>query len=221
MRTRVTPPGERTPTGQGRVSLRIAFYSHNGFGLGHITRNAKLAQALLRHRPNADILLITGSAGLNELPAIPNVDYVKLPSVRKQAAGRWRPQSLDIEMEHLLRLRRTMILETIRAYRPHLLVADSLPLGVERELRACARGAAQAWGRPGGDRLSRHPGRSCDDRRDLGPGRLARGAVRAVRPRARLRRSRLVRLRVVRPAVRVASLRRLSRRSDRGKEDTC
>jgi len=116
------------------VSLRIAFYSHNGFGLGHITRNAKLAQALLRHRPNADILLITGSAGLNELPAIPNVDYVKLPSVRKQAAGRWRPQSLDIEMEHLLRLRRTMILETIRAYRPHLLVADYLPLGVEREL---------------------------------------------------------------------------------------
>src|SRR3954463_7428976 len=134
MRTRVTPPGERTPTGQGRVSLRIAFYSHNGFGLGHITRNAKLAQALLRHRPNADILLITASAGLNELPAIPQVDYVKLPSVRKQSAGRWRPQSLDIEMEHLLRLRRVMILEAVRAYRPHLFVADYLPLGVEREL---------------------------------------------------------------------------------------
>jgi predicted glycosyltransferase len=59
---------------------------------------------------------------------------VKLPSVRKQASGRWRPQSLDIEMEHLLRLRRTIILEAVRAYRPHLLVADYLPLGVEREL---------------------------------------------------------------------------------------
>ena len=44
------------------MSLRVAFYSHNGFGLGHVTRNAKLAQALLRRRPNADILLITGSA---------------------------------------------------------------------------------------------------------------------------------------------------------------
>jgi predicted glycosyltransferase len=117
-----------------RVSLRVAFYSHNGFGLGHVTRNTRLAQALLGRRPNADILLITGSAGLHELPSIPNVDYVKLPSVRKQAAGRWRPQSLDIEMEHLLRLRRTIILETVRAYRPHLLVADYLPLGVEREL---------------------------------------------------------------------------------------
>jgi predicted glycosyltransferase len=116
------------------VSLRVAFYSHNGFGLGHVTRNAKLAQALLHRRPNADILLITGSAGLHELPTIPNVDYVKLPSVRKQATGRWRPQSLDIEMEHLLGLRRTIILETIRAYRPHLFVADYLPLGVEREL---------------------------------------------------------------------------------------
>jgi predicted glycosyltransferase len=131
------------------LSLRVAFYSHNGFGLGHVARNAKLAQELLRRRPNADILLITGSAGLHELPAIPQVDYVKLPSVRKQATGRWRPQSLDIEMEHLLRLRRMMILEAVRAYRPHLFVADYLPLGVERELAPAleelrARGDARA-----------------------------------------------------------------------------
>jgi predicted glycosyltransferase len=37
-------------------------------------------------------------------------------------------------MEHLLGLRRTIVLEAVRAYRPHLLVADYLPLGVEREL---------------------------------------------------------------------------------------
>jgi predicted glycosyltransferase len=115
------------------VSLRVAFYSHNGFGLGHVTRNAKLAHALLRRRPNADVLLITGSVGTHELP-LPNVDYVKLPSVRKQATGRWRPHSLDIEMEHLLRLRRTIILEAVRAYRPHLFITDFLPLGVEGEL---------------------------------------------------------------------------------------
>jgi predicted glycosyltransferase len=77
------------------------------------------------------------------------VDYVKLPSVRKQATGRWRPQSLDIEMEHLLGLRRTIILEAVRAYRPHLLVADYLPLGVERELEPAleelrSRGDARA-----------------------------------------------------------------------------
>jgi predicted glycosyltransferase len=123
---------------QGRwgtaLSLRVAFYSHNGFGLGHITRNAKLAHALLRRRPNADVLLITGSPGTHAVP-LPNVDYVKLPSVRKQATGRWRPHSLDIEMEHLLRLRRTIILEAVRAYRPHLFVTDFLPLGVERELQ--------------------------------------------------------------------------------------
>jgi predicted glycosyltransferase len=97
------------------LSLRVAFYSHNGFGLGHITRNAKLAQAFLRRRPNADVLLITGSAGLHEVPLGPNLDVVKLPSVRKQATGRWRPHALDIEMENLLSLRRTFILESIRA----------------------------------------------------------------------------------------------------------
>ncbi|HYV02352.1 MAG TPA: glycosyltransferase [Actinomycetota bacterium] len=117
------------------MSLRVAFYSHNGFGLGHFRRNLILAQALLRRKPSADVLIITGSSGLNEFPLPLNVDCVKLPAVRKQAAGRWRPLALDIEMEHLLQLRRTIILESVRAYRPHLFVADFLPLGVEEELR--------------------------------------------------------------------------------------
>ncbi len=116
------------------MSLRVAFYSHNGFGLGHVTRNLKLARALLARRPNADVLIITGSAGLQELPVPAQVDYVKLPSVRKQSTGRWRPHALDIEMEQIVRLRRTIILESVRAYRPHLFVADFLPLGVDGEL---------------------------------------------------------------------------------------
>jgi predicted glycosyltransferase len=116
------------------MSLRVAFYSHNGFGLGHVSRNATLAESLLGRRPNADVLLITGSAALHEFPLPPNADYVKLPSVRKEATGRWRPQALDIEMEHLIGLRRTIILEAVRSYRPHLFVADFLPLGVDGEL---------------------------------------------------------------------------------------
>jgi len=116
------------------VSLRVAFYSHNGFGLGHIGRNLKIARALLERCPNADVLIITGATGLDGMAIPAGVDYIKLPSVRKMSTGRWRPQSLDIEMERLLRLRKTMILEAIRAYRPHLFVADFLPVGVAREL---------------------------------------------------------------------------------------
>ena len=117
------------------MSLRVAFYSHNGFGLGHLRRNLLLAEGILGQRPNADVLIITGSAGLAQFPLPPAIDVIKLPSVRKQATGRWRPHALDIEMEHLLRLRTSMVLEAIRAYRPHLFVADFLPLGVEGELR--------------------------------------------------------------------------------------
>ncbi len=116
------------------MSLRIAMYSHNGFGLGHIRRNLLLAEGLLRRRPNADVLVITGSAGLHAFPLSGNVDYVKLPSVRKLGTRRWRPYNLDMAMEHLLSIRRTMILESVRAYRPHLFVADFLPEGVEGEL---------------------------------------------------------------------------------------
>jgi predicted glycosyltransferase len=116
------------------MSLRVAFYSHNGFGLGHVGRNLKIARALLKVRPNADVLIITGASGLDGMAVPAGVDYVKLPTVRKQGTGRWRPQSLDIPMEQLQHLRQMMILETVRAYRPHLFVADFLPLGVDGEL---------------------------------------------------------------------------------------
>jgi predicted glycosyltransferase len=117
------------------MSLRVCLYSHNGLGLGHVRRNLKLVQALLRQRPNADVLLLTGSAALHEFPVPPGVDYIKLPSVKLQSVGRWRPHSLDMEMERLVALRRSIILEAIRTYRPHLFVADFVPLGVCGELR--------------------------------------------------------------------------------------
>jgi len=116
------------------MSLRVAFYSHNGFGLGHVGRNLKISRALLQRRPNADVLIMTGASGLDGMAIPAGVDYLKLPSVRKQGTGRWRPSSLDIPMEQLLQLRRTMILEAVRAYKPHLFVADFLPLGVSGEL---------------------------------------------------------------------------------------
>jgi predicted glycosyltransferase len=78
--------------------------------------------------------MITGASGVHGFAWPEGVDHIKLPTVRKQANGRWRPQSLDIAMEDLQRLRRTIILEAIRAYRPHLFVADFLPLGVDGEL---------------------------------------------------------------------------------------
>jgi predicted glycosyltransferase len=116
------------------MSLRVVFYSHNGFGLGHVTRNLKLAEGLIGKRPGADVLIITGSAGLQNVHVPPNIDYLKLPSVRKEATGRWRPLLLDIDMENLLRLRKELILQAVRAYRPHLFVADFLPVGVDGEL---------------------------------------------------------------------------------------
>lgn len=116
------------------MSLRVAMYSHNGFGLGHLRRNIVLAQSLLRRRPGTDVLLVTGSTAVSEMRLPPDVDYVKLPSVSKQSTGRWRPHALDIEMESLIRLRRSIVLEAVRQYRPHLFVVDYLPTGVEGEL---------------------------------------------------------------------------------------
>ncbi|MDU7785600.1 MAG: hypothetical protein E7J79_04765 [Aggregatibacter aphrophilus] len=49
---------------------RIAFYSHDTMGLGHIRRNMLLAQSVLQAYPNAEVLLLSGvrESGAYKLP---------------------------------------------------------------------------------------------------------------------------------------------------------
>jgi predicted glycosyltransferase len=70
------------------VSLRVAFYSHNGFGLGHVRRNLTLARALLRQRPDADLLVITGSTGLHEGVVERDVRLASMQEVEHLQPGR-------------------------------------------------------------------------------------------------------------------------------------
>src|ERR687886_797829 len=93
--TRVTAPrgdAGRTP----RSTLRIAIYSQDGFGLGHLRRSTHIGRCLLEAAPESAVLLFADSpvAPFFELPD--GMDCVKLPSILKVDAGRWRPTSLPI-----------------------------------------------------------------------------------------------------------------------------
>lgn len=115
---------------------RVLFYSHDGFGLGHLQRNLKIATRLLRDLPGASAVLVAGMPGTPGLDLPPGVDLVKLPSIRKVTTDCWEARQLRIDLARLRQLRAGILEATFASFVPHLVVVDYLPLGVWGELRA-------------------------------------------------------------------------------------
>src|SRR5919202_2901071 len=118
-----------------RSTLRIAIYSQDGFGLGHLRRSTHIGRCLLEAAPESAVLLFADSpvAPFFELPV--GMDCVKLPSILKVDAGRWRPTSLPIPTADLQRLRSGLLYRTLVEYQPDLVLVDHMPGGVQGELR--------------------------------------------------------------------------------------
>ncbi|HMB69256.1 MAG TPA: glycosyltransferase [bacterium] len=116
------------------MARRILLYSHDTVGLGHIRRVAAIGKQLATEAPDDTVLILTGSdvAGSLELP--PNVDYVKLPSVRKVTNSRYAARKLRLEGDDVMNLRAELIRETFRNFDPDLLIVDKAPLGVHGDL---------------------------------------------------------------------------------------
>jgi predicted glycosyltransferase len=119
-------------SGTGRAALRIALYSHDTLGLGHIRRNLLLAQTLAAPPLDASVLLVAGTAGGFTLP--PGVDWLTLPGLHKDAAGQYHPRTLAISLPDLIALRAQTIQAALTAFAPHLLIVDKVPWGVQGEL---------------------------------------------------------------------------------------
>ena len=77
-------------------SPRIAMYSHDTFGLGHITRTIRVARSIVEAIPDATVLVLTGSPIAHRLTFPSRVEYVKLPSVRKCGPEEYAPRELSI-----------------------------------------------------------------------------------------------------------------------------
>src|ERR687886_2114156 len=118
-----------------RNTLRIALYSQDSLGLGHLRRTTHIGRCLLEAAPDSAVLLFADSpvAPFFELPD--GMDCVKLPSILKVDAGRWRPTSLPISTADLQRLRSGLLYHTLVDYRPDLVLVDHMPGGARGELR--------------------------------------------------------------------------------------
>jgi predicted glycosyltransferase len=124
-------PGGRPPT-------RIAIYSHDAQGLGHIRRNMLIARALSRAEV-APILLLSGLRESAAFPMPPGVDCLTLPALGKDTEGRYFPRSLGVPMDDLMRVRTDTIKTALRSFAPDVLLIDKLPLGAFGELEPSLR----------------------------------------------------------------------------------
>ena len=114
---------------------RIALYSHDTMGLGHIRRNLHLAQAIAATQADTAVLLVSGThlGGAFRMP--PGVDCLTLPGLIKQGhTGVYRSRHLPVGLADLVALRARTVRAALESFDPDVLVVDNVPLGALGEM---------------------------------------------------------------------------------------
>jgi predicted glycosyltransferase len=120
--------------GDGVSGVRVALYSHDTMGLGHMRRNLLIAEALRRSRLRSVVLMIAGAREANFLTTAAGVDCIALPSLRKDADGRYGPRHLEVSLSSLLAVRAWTTRSAMQAFQPDVLIVDNVPRGALGEL---------------------------------------------------------------------------------------
>ena len=114
--------------------LRVAMYSHDTCGLGHLRRNLLMADVLSGPALGANVLAIAGAAEAKLFPMPAGVDCITLPALTKGSDGGYRSRSLDLDLGDLIQLRAATIRAALAAFRPDIFIVDKVPRGAEGEL---------------------------------------------------------------------------------------
>lgn len=113
---------------------RVALYSHDTMGIGHMRRNLLIAQALAAAPVSATVLLVAGAREARFFSLPPNVDCLTLPSLMKSANGLYHTRALDVTLRELINLRTQIVASALKAFAPDVLIVDKEPRGALREL---------------------------------------------------------------------------------------
>ncbi len=114
--------------------IKIALYSHDAMGVGHVRRNLLMAQSLSRAPIHATSLLI---CGVHEATAFTNgsgVDCLTLPSFTKHANDDYRPRGLRLPSDLVSDIRAQTLRSALLTMAPDLMIVDKVPKGLHGEL---------------------------------------------------------------------------------------
>ncbi len=118
---------------QGHV-WRIALYSHDTMGFGHMRRNTLIARTIATSSVQATMLLIAGAREAGSFPLPPQTDCLTLPSYYKEEGGEYESRHLHTPLEHLTALRARATAAALEAFEPDVFIVDKAPRGALREL---------------------------------------------------------------------------------------
>jgi len=116
-------------------SKRVLLYSHDSFGLGHVSRCRTIANAIVQADPAVSVLIVSGSPIIGSYEFRSGIDFVRIPGVVKQIdTGEYDSANLRVGVEHTLEMRTRIIRDTADIYRPDLFIVDKEPLGLRGEV---------------------------------------------------------------------------------------
>jgi predicted glycosyltransferase len=116
-------------------SKRVLIYSHDSFGLGHVSRCRTIANALVAADPNVSVLILSGSPVIGSYEFRSGIDFVRIPGVVKLIdTGEYDSANLRVGVEHTLEMRTRIIRDTADIYRPDLFIVDKEPTGLRGEV---------------------------------------------------------------------------------------
>lgn len=107
-------------------SYRWLIHATNGWGLGHVARTLALARQIRARAPRSEFLFLTNSEASNLIwrEGFPSV---KTPSAQAVHLGL-------IESKVAIPMGRALAASVYAAFRPHVIVSDTFPLGGNNEL---------------------------------------------------------------------------------------
>ena len=121
-------------------SKRVLIYSHDSFGLGHVSRCRTIANALVEADQSVSVLILSGSPMIGSYEFRSGIDFVRVPGVVKQIdTGEYDSANLRVCVEHTMELRTRIIRDTADIFQPDLFIVDKEPLGLRGEVGPALR----------------------------------------------------------------------------------
>jgi predicted glycosyltransferase len=113
---------------------RVLIYSHDSYGLGHLSRCRTIANALVAADEHLSVLIISGSPIVGSFDFRARVDFVRVPGVIKLRNGEYDSLNLRIDVGQTIRMRETIIRDTAEIFQPDMFIVDKEPLGLRGEV---------------------------------------------------------------------------------------
>ncbi|MFX0137986.1 MAG: glycosyltransferase family protein [Candidatus Hodarchaeota archaeon] len=118
--------------------ISLAYYSHDTFGMGHISRASKIINSLNNQKYLKRSLLITGCAVGNYFPFPQKCNKIWLPSLysthTNDGTSIYLSRDPTIDTKVAKNKRRTMTLENVSRFKPDVFIVDTNIRGIEGEL---------------------------------------------------------------------------------------